>query len=158
MKKRLIISLVCVVSALISCQKSDTESSIAGEWYHSVDVERGGLCYGFDSYHYTLNRNSSFEYHTDFTDLSALLGPRDVQFGGGPLAIVTNETYIGTYEFKDGILTLCCDYHIDDDSGKMDISAKTFTYKILTSPVTRTTTTIEVYNNQTQEKEVWERN
>lgn len=152
MKKRFIL-LFSVLLCALACQKSGTNSSIAGEWYYSVDdIGKDGVRYGFSYDHYILNRNSSFEYRYGYTRLKSRPA------GTSGLSYATQSyTYFGTYEFSDGVLTLYCDYHIDDDSGEMNISAKTFTYKILTSPVTSSTTTIEVFNNQEQQTEVWER-
>ncbi|MBQ0080771.1 MAG: hypothetical protein KBS95_04410 [Alistipes sp.] len=150
--KKIIITLLCCIVALISCQKNDADSSIVGEWSYIVDHIKDDVCYGFYSDHYVLNKNSTFEYTTGYTKLKSL------PIGSGMQYATQKQTYLGTYEFRNGILTLCCEYYLDNDTGQLDLSAKTFTYKILTSPITRTTTSIEVYNNQDQQTEIWERN
>lgn len=145
MKKFAILAFIAaLLSTASSCSKNDDASVLVGEWHYMdyQDIEN------IEWDDYDLQSSTVFKSHHKGKswdgDVEHAMGHHDYY-------------YVGTYSFKNGTLTLNAEYEIDGDDGRQRSVSKTLTFKVETSPISASTSTIMVYNNQKNRREEWTR-
>lgn len=145
MKRFAILAFVAaLLSTALSCSKNDDASVLVGEWHYMdyQDIEN------IEWDDYDLQSSTVFKSHHKGKswdgDVEHAMGHHDYY-------------YVGTYSFKNGTLTLNAEYEIDGDDGRQKTVSKTLTFKVETSPISASTSTITIYNNQKNRREEWTR-
>lgn len=144
MKRFAILAFVTLLSTALSCSKNDDVSMLIGEWHYMDYKDIDNI--EWDDY--DLQNNTVFKSHHKGKswdgDVFHAMGHYDYY-------------YVGTYSFRNGTLSLKAEYEIDGDYGRQRSVSKTLTFKVETSPISASTSTITVYNNQKNRREEWTR-